>query len=162
MGQDTPPTTLIYYTSQRMDHPSNAQETTNSVDMFTTNTHTDNSPCNICPDMLTAIEHGIDSLTPSCCRRGCRIQGAQVLMCAAEGCGKVIHEAYCRWVVNRNKDMDFLPAGRVVCTKKYHKTYLRSLKSQVRDVCAVKDVLWDRDGRLGGNYPNTSMVVFLD
>ena len=64
VGQDTPPIKLTYYTSQRMGHPPNAQETRNSVATFTTNTHTDNSPCNICPDMLMTIEHGIDSLTP--------------------------------------------------------------------------------------------------
>ena len=158
MQQDTRPNTLPYYASQRMVYPPPTQETTNSVA-----TLTDNSPCNnICPEVLTAIEHAIDSLTPSCCRRGCRIQGAQVLMCAAEGCGKVIHDACYRWVVNRNKDMDLLPAGTIVCTKKCHKIHLRSIKSQVRDVCAVKDVPWDRDGRRGENDPNTSMAVLLD
>ena len=43
-----------------------------------------------------------------CCRRGCKIKGAQVLMCSTIDCEKTIHETCYQYVTRSNKDMPLL------------------------------------------------------
>ena len=76
-------------------------------------------------DLYAHIQQGIDEAVISeveakCCRRGCKVKGAQLLMCSGIDCSKFIHTMCYQYVANCNKNIPFLPAPIVVCTKRCH------------------------------------------
>ena len=83
-------------------------------------------------------------------------------MCVALDCLRVIHESCYMVVTQSNKDMDLLPAGMVVCTKKGYKNYLKGIERSAMFSGGFIYMMWDRDGRLGVSDPSTPMSIFLE
>ena len=117
-------------------------------------------------DLYEAIRDEIEIYdappVPKCSRRGCKQLNSQVFMCAGIDCVRVIHETCYMVVTQSNKDMDLLPAGIVVCTKKCYTKYLKGIERSAMCSKGVIDMMWDRDGRRGESDPNTSMSVLLE
>ena len=116
-------------------------------------------------DLYVRIQQGIDEAVGStveakCCRRGCKVKGAQLRMCSGIDFSKFIHTMCYHYVENCNKNMPLLPAPVAVCTKRCHQKYIRGLRTQA-SVEGV-DLPCHKDGRLGENDTNTSMSISMD
>ena len=107
--------------------PSLREEEYNAADPYL-NLQPNNNPIRK-EDLYAHIQQGIDeavcsAAAPKCNRRGFKVKGAQLVMCSAIDCTKVIHPM-CYHVENSNKNVELLPPLVIVCTKKCHQKYIR-------------------------------------
>ncbi|KAG7337029.1 hypothetical protein IV203_020185 [Nitzschia inconspicua] len=105
-------------------------------------------------DAVTNADNG------KCQVRGCRVAGAQRLVCAADGCNKTVHLMCYQGVVLRDKsggDLRPLSENHVVCTKACYNNFVKSLSGS--DSSRGK---WTNDGKGGPDDQHTSMRILLD
>ncbi|KAG7357175.1 hypothetical protein IV203_001863 [Nitzschia inconspicua] len=106
-------------------------------------------------DAVTNADNG------KCQVRGCRVAGAQRLVCAADGCNKMVHLMCYQGVVLRDKsggDLQPLSENHVVCTKACCNNFVKSLSGSD----SSRGNKWTNDGKGGPDDPHTSMRIILD
>jgi hypothetical protein len=100
-----------------------------------------------------------------CCYRSCRVKGAELLVCSANGCDKKVHMmCYQGLLLNKHPDLLPLLSGQAVCTKKCHgKVVKENSGSGGNDAKGGgRSGKWDCDGKDGPDDPNTSVKILLD
>jgi len=101
-----------------------------------------------------------------CNIRGCRLRGADLVQCAAEGCSKLVHLMCFQGIIlqaAKGNPLPDLPDGKITCTKAcYTKTTKALVSGQVSGVGDVTRGTWTTDGKFGPKDPKTSMKILLD
>jgi hypothetical protein len=105
-----------------------------------------------------------DVSLPRCSYRGCAVTGAELMLCAASGCEKMIHfMCYQGILLKKHSDMQPLPPGKACCTKKcYAKAMKESSGCGDDPDGGNRKGNWDCDGKGGPDDPKTSLQILID
>ena len=90
-----------------------------------------------------------------CHVRGCRVLGAQLLECSADGCSFGVHLMCYQGIILGHKNAA-LPDNCVACKKKCYDSIVKSRSA------SDSRGKWDCDGKNGPNDSHTSMKILLD
>jgi hypothetical protein len=99
-----------------------------------------------------------------CSYRSCKVTGAEMLTCFAHGCEKKVHMiCFHGYLLERHKELQKLPAGKVACTKRCHAKIIKDLAGVSDDAeGGNRKGNWDCDGKKGTDDPHTSVKILLD
>jgi hypothetical protein len=121
------------------------------------------SPSNAVPTNVPAVvvdtPNGASGNSDRCNVRGCRVKGADKLVCAAKGCEKKVHLMCYQGLILRTKtgSLEPLPNNVVVCTKGCYQATVKAMSG-----AEPGRGKWNSDGKNGVDDPNTSMQILLD
>jgi hypothetical protein len=110
------------------------------------------------------VDAVVDDSQQKCSYRGCAVQGADLIQCAATGCDKMIHlMCYQGILLKKLTDMQPLPPGMAYCTKKCYAKARKEVSSSVDDPeGGNRKGNWDCDGKCGPEDPKTPLQILLD
>ena len=97
----------------------------------------------------------------TCCFRGCKVTGAELIVCSSDKCNKKGHLICYQGKVLMKFKLDPLPGGRVACTKKCYERSMKLLSGGGEDAEGGRKGNWDCDGKNGPDDPTTSISILI-
>jgi hypothetical protein len=87
-----------------------------------------------------------------------------MIQCSARDCDKKVHlMCYQGLLINKFEDLEMLPAGVVVCTKKCYAKFVKDSAGGGDEIDGGgRKGNWDCDGKNGPHDPVTSTRILLD
>jgi hypothetical protein len=99
-----------------------------------------------------------------CSFRSCKINGAELMECSAQGCSKKVHlMCFQGLLLGKHILLQALPVGKVACTKRCHAKVVKETAGGGEDADGGnRKGNWDCDGKEGVEDPHTSVKILLD
>jgi hypothetical protein len=112
------------------------------------------------------MEEPVVPITTSekCSFRSCKVNGALLITCSAQGCSKKVHlMCFQGLLLKRYTELQALPVGKVACTKRCHGKIVKETAGGGEDADGGnRKGNWDCDGLDGVKDPHTSVKILLD
>ena len=101
------------------------------------------------------------AVVASCCFRGCKVSGAELVECSSDKCNKKGHFSCYQGNVLMKHNLEPISGGRIACTKKCFEQVMKALSGGGEDSEGGRKGNWTRDGKNGPDDPNTSMSILI-